>query len=171
MSAIKWNSKLRFPNDNYVLRVTNASFAPSKSSGNPMITLDVEVVSPEIVEIDGKQVTVSGVSLKHYLTTQVMDGENINAEKTAACAARIEELFGKLGLDFSAFNVENPDTTVFENLKFWALLKADKSEKRKQPTAEQKAKKELGDIIKDPITGEDLVQYYPKIDEIFGLAN
>lgn len=171
MNTVKWNSKIMFPQDNYVARVTNVVFGPSKGSGNPMITLDLEVVSPDVVQVGDKNVTVAGVGLKHYITTQVMDGENINAEKTAACASRIQELYEKLGLDFSTFNAENPDTSVFENMKIWVLLKSDRSEKRKAPTAEQAARKELGEIIKDPITGKDLVQYFPKIDEIFGIAS
>ena len=40
----KWNNQVNITNENVIVRVLEESFGPSKSSGNPMITLTWEVV-------------------------------------------------------------------------------------------------------------------------------
>jgi hypothetical protein len=87
--AQKYSSKLKFPNDSdFIVRVTDESFAPSKSSGNPMITLDFEVVSPETKRNgDGVECLMAGVTTKQYFVVQHLDKDgNIDAEKTKNAA-------------------------------------------------------------------------------------
>lgn len=170
--AQKWNSKVQFPKDNYVIRCMDDSFGPSKSSGKPMITLGFEIVSPETITVDGSEYTIAGTELKAYYVTQSVDEQgNIDVEKTQNIAARLKKLYEAFGLDFSTFNPENP-TLGFKGKSVHALLYGDVQEQRKAPTAEQIAKgQKQGDVLKNPITGKALVSYYPKIDDIFGLAS
>lgn len=170
--ASKWTSKVVFPKDsNYIIMCKDATFGPSKSSGKPMITAKFEVVSPDVVNIDGEDYTVAGVELTQYWVTQSIDEHgNLDAEKTKSIASRLEKTYKAFGLDFSTFNPENPDVEAFKGKKVYALLDCETREQRKQPTAEQAKNKQLGDVLKNPVTGKALVNYLPKIGEIFGLA-
>lgn len=173
MSAQKWNQKVQFPRDNYVVRVTDESFGPSKSSGNPMITLEFEVVSPEEVQVGTGTYTVVGVGniRRYYPTIVYADAEGtVDTEKTANAQERVRELYRLFGMDDKAINFENPEL-AFKGKKVYALLYADEVEQRKAPTAEElKQGKKQGEILKNPITGKALISYYPKIDEVFGIA-
>ena len=169
--ALKWSSKVMFPRDNFVLRCVDEDFSPSKSSGNPMITLEFEVHSPEEVSVAGEQYTVAGVTSKMYFPTIVFaDGEgNKDVEKTERSQARVKELYELFGLDSSNINFENP-SLAFKGKLVHALMYGDAQEQRKAPTPEQAAKRQQGDILKNPITGKPLISYFPKVDTIFGLA-
>ena len=164
-----------FPTDYYVVRCKEASFAPSKGKGNPQIVLKLEVVSPETKQVGPNTLTVAGTPLDYYMVTQVMDGDQVDAKKTESARDRLRGagseigILQKLGIDPSSFDFENPDYKQFVGLKFWVLLKAKKTEKRKEATDEQKAAGQQGDVLIDPITGEERVQYYPNIDEVSGL--
>lgn len=168
----KWTSKVQFPKDsNYIIMCKDATFGPSKSSGKPMITVKFEVVAPDCVNVDGEEYTVAGVEMTQYWVTQSIDENgNLDAEKTKAIADRLAKTYKAFGLDFSTFNPENPDVEVFKGKKVYALLEAEVREQRKQPTPEQAKNKQLGDVLKNPVTGKALVNYFPKIVEIFGVA-
>lgn len=167
----KYSSQLQFPQDNYLVRCTSAIFGPSKSSGKPMITMEFEILSPEVVEIGGEQYTVAGVQTRpYYQVTQSIDGDgNLDAEKTETIKENLDkvcEAFGIPPID----NPENPVIEGFVGKVVWALLNSEKFEKRRSPTAAQLAKGEkVGDILKNPITGEPLVSYSPKIERFFGV--
>lgn len=165
----KWNSKLLFPTDNFKIRCIEESFGPS-NSGSPMITLEFEVVSPETVNIGGTEVSVVGVKAKHYTVTKSIDENgNEDAAKSASIKKRLDEFTMKFGLP-PITNVDNPELG-FKGKVVWALMKSDVQEKRKTPTAEQLAQGiKQGDVIKNPIDGKPLINYWPKIDEFFGLA-
>jgi len=171
--AQKWNGSVMFPRlSDYVLRCVSETFSPSKSSGNPMITLEFEVASPEEVEVAGEQYTVAGVGkiFRYFPTIVFTDGEgNKDAEKTEAAQTRVKDLYQKFGLDNTDINFENP-VLAFKGKLVYALMQDDAREQRKAPTAEQIAKRQLGDILKNPITGKPLVRHYPDLVEIFGLA-
>jgi hypothetical protein len=168
--AIKWNQGIEFPKENYVLRCTEESFGPSKSSGNPMITLEFEVQSPDEVPVGDDIITVAGVPLRTYLTTKVLDGDgDIDAEKTENCAKRLEKIYAAFGLDFSNFSPDNP-TVGFKGKLVHAYCYAKEEEDRKAPTKEQVAKRQQGDVIKNPITGKSRLRYQPQVGEVYGLA-
>lgn len=168
---IKWNNKVQFLKDNYVIRCTDESFGPSKSSGKPMISLSFEIVSPETMVTDGQEYTIAGTELKTYHVTQSVDEQgNVDVEKTQNIAARLKKLYEAFGLDSSNINPENP-ALGFKGKSVHALLYGDVQEQRKAPTAEQIQKgQKQGEVLKNPITGKALVTYYPKVDDIFGLA-
>lgn len=173
-NAVKWNNKLIIPTaSDYTCRVTEASFGPSKGSGNPMITLSWELVSPKEVEIAGKLVTIAGVSMRDSYHTTANPTDNA---KNQANQERIKDLFKKFGLDDTSIDFNNPDISSFRGKCLFCTVKSKKTEDRKAPTTAQieeakaSGKRAEGDVMKNPITGEELVSYWPEITEIFGLA-
>lgn len=173
----KYNSSLQFPVDNYIIRCVDEKFAPS-NSGSPMITLEFEIDSPETVQIAGEDVTVAGVTLKHYAVTKSVDADgNVDAEKTKACEERVfvsvhrdrPSLYELFGEDGAAVDKENPELK-FKGKRVHATLGCEVRERRKTPTPEQVKKGQQGDVLLNPITGKPQVSYYPKINQIFGLA-
>lgn len=165
MSA-NYNRNMQLPQDNYVMRVINEEFSNSKSSGNPMITLELEVQHPDEVDIAGEQVSVAGLKIKRYLPTMVKD----NPEKSENALKRVEQDYKAFGLDFTGFNPENP-VLGFKGKLVHVRLYSKEKESRKAQTAEQKAKNQPGDLIKNPITNKAVVSYEPTIAEVYGLAD
>jgi hypothetical protein len=172
MSVIDYNKKMQFPNnDNYVNRITCVEFKESKSSGNPMLAITCEIVSPTTVEIAGKEVNVAGLETTSYYTTTVLEGAEVDTEETASKRERLEELYAKLGLDFKNENWQNPNVKAFENKVILTAMGSEVKRMHKTPTAEQlKNGQKQGDVMKDPLTGKEMVFYEPKIIEIFGEA-
>lgn len=169
----KWSSDIKIPQDSsYIIRCIEESFAPSKSSNNPMITLKFECVSPEEVEVAGEMINIAGVQPSPlYIVTQAMDEDGtLNVEKSANGAKRLEAMYKAFGLPTSPLNPENP-TLGFKGKQVYALLYPDTSEKRKSPTAAQLAAgQKQGDVMINPVTKQPLVNHFIKIGEIFGLA-
>lgn len=173
----KWNATVQFPTDsNYVNRITGVTFGPSNSSGNPMITLACEVVQPDEVEIGGVMFNIAGTPTKNYYTTQTED-----EEKTANARKRVTDLLTLLGIDTSNLNWDNlgPQLEPLKGKLILTMMSCTIQERRKNPTAAQieAAKKQgltdfrnIGDVMKHPVSGKALINYWPKIDEIFGLA-
>lgn len=167
--ADKWSSKVQFPQDNFVLLCTEESFGPSKSSGKPMITLKFEVHAPQTANIAGTEYVVAGVEIPFYTVTKSINADGVvDEEKQENVKKRLNALYAQFGLP-EPTDLENP-TLGFKGKKVWALLSSDKQEKRKAPTAEQAARGEEGEVITNPITGQPLINYWPRINEIFGLA-
>lgn len=170
--ATDYNQKMQFPtNDNFVNRITGAEFKESKTSGNPMIALTMEVVSPETVDIGGKEVNIAGVeTISYYTVTSFKNGEE-DVDKTAKNRERLEELYTNLGLDFTQVNFNNPDVAPFKGLVVLTAMGCENNPQHKTPTAEQLAKgQKVGDVMKNPVTGKELFFYKPNIKEIFGIA-
>ncbi len=185
-----WNQKIMFPSDsNFVIRITDVEFGPSKSSGNNMFTLGWEIVSPESANIAGEEYDISGVHSgpmnKIYYPT-----EGADEEKTANCLKRLTGTGEQLGLLTMAFadkpelistlNPKGPNTEILDSLEgmcFFCQMSPEVQPQRKNPTAEQIAaakakglKRAEGDIQKHPVTGKNLITYMPKVREIFGKA-
>lgn len=177
-NSIKWNYKIMFPTDsNFINRVTNASFTQSKASGNPMIVLEMEVVSPTEVQVGNDTVNIAGVKTTNYYTTQSFVDGVLDVEKTAKNRSDLEKLYATFGLDFTEFNPENPDLSGFKGKSVYTQMSPEIQEQRKNPSAEQIADAKAkgvkfvqGDIMLNPITGKPLVSYRPNVREIFGLV-
>jgi hypothetical protein len=174
----KWNANMMFPTDScFVNRIVGASFGPSKGSGNPMLTINTELVSPQEYEIDGEQVVVAGVKATNYFVTQVNKPDGtIDEEKTANCRANLADptkgLWVKLGLDPNTINWDNIDTKPLLGKLIYTMMSPDKEEKRANPTAAELAKDKHaeGKVLRNPVTNQPLVNYWPKVREIFGVA-
>ena len=173
----KWNATVQFPTDsNFINRIVGVTFGPSNSSGNPMITLACEVVQPEEVEIGGVTYNIAGVATKSYYTTQTDD-----EEKTFNARKRVTDLLTLLGLDTTSLNWDNlgPQLEPLKGKLILTMMSSTIQERRKTATAAEIAEamkqgitdfRNVGAIMKHPVTGKNLINYWPKIDEIFGLA-
>jgi len=153
-----------------------------------MITLEMEIVSPDEVEIAGQKVTIAGVPTKNYYTCKVLDKDGkVDEEATKEALARVfvsnnpdfPSLYERCGLDGSKEDPENPNVKQFIGLCVYTQMTCEVDEQRQTPTAEQIAKakankvtdmRKIGDIMKHPVTGKPLVKYWPKCQEIFGVA-
>ncbi len=185
-----WNQKIMFPSDsNFVIRLTDTEFGPSKSSGRNMFSFGWEIVSPESCNIAGEEYDISGVHSgpmnKLYYAT-----ESDDAEKQANAIKRLTgtgEQLGLLTMAFAdkpellaTFNPTGPNTEILDALEgvcFFCQMSPEVQPQRKNPTAEQIAeakkkglKRAEGDIQKHPVTGKNLITYLPKVREIFGKA-
>jgi len=102
------------PRDKYIFRVKKSEHSISKSSGNPMIVLDNEIVEPEIVENeDGVELKTDKISVRHWLSL---------SEKAAPFTF---EFLEKIGLGDIEELDENLDLSVFNDVKFQAILRAE----------------------------------------------
>ena len=168
--SIDYNRKMQYPtNDNFVNRITEAEFVESKK-GSMMIHYKAEVVQPESVSIDGKDVNIAGVETDQYLVTANFEADgSLDEEKTEASRERVKMFWDHCGQDSSKIDWDNPDIAWMKGVVVLTAMGCDVEPQRKSPTPEQKANRQQGDVMKNPITGKDLVYYKPKIVEVFGL--
>ncbi len=167
-----YNRSMQFPtNDNYVNRITGAEFTDSKRTGNPMIHYKAEVILPDTVDIGGKQVTVAGVETDQYLVTANMKADGTQDEdKTSESRERVSEFLSRVGVDVASFNWDNPDVNQLKGKVVLTAMGCDITPYRKDPTPEQKAAGQEGDIMINPLTNKPKIGYKPKIVEVWGLA-
>jgi hypothetical protein len=67
-SIVRRGSVPRIPKGPYTVMVNKAEIAVSKSSGNPQVILDLEIMSPETVDFNGTIVKVAGQKTKMYIS-------------------------------------------------------------------------------------------------------
>lgn len=178
----KWTFKDQFPTDsNFVNRIVSAEFGKSKSSGNPMITLKCEVVSPAVINVCGVDLTIAGVETINYFSTASFTEDGTpDEEKTKAQRTRVKALyaavFGEDSEEVKTLDFDNPSVEGFKGKCVLTQMRPKVKPQRKNPTPEQidKAKKNRtfaeGDVMKHPVSGKDLITYEPQIREIFGSA-
>jgi hypothetical protein len=148
-----------------------------------MLTLEMEVVSPETVEVAGEEINIGGVKTKNYYVTTILkdDGsvdEKATAEQREKYLTGVESgLLPRLGIDPATINWDNIDAKgLFEGKLVLTQMSPDIEPQRKNPTSAQiAAAKKMntrpeGDVQKHPITGKTLINYWPKVREVFGLA-
>lgn len=164
---------MQWPKDNYIGRVLSADFGPAKSSGDPMITLETEVIAPSSIEIDGEPVSVAGQQVKTYHKTQVLVDGVVDMEATAKLRGGdrgLDKLCTAFGIKFEDVNWENPDLELFRGKLQHIAMWGKKEEERKSPTAEQLKRGEKGTVMINPITKQPKYQFFPQISEFYGLA-
>lgn len=176
--STKWNAKIQFPPDSdYIARIAGASFGPSKSSGNPMLTINWEVKTPAEKEVDGEMILLSGVKMDSYYSVKSFDANGKeDLVKTEKAKENVKELFRLLELNPDEINWDNIDTKPLLGKLCMVLITPDESPMRRNPTASQiEAAKKLGkraegDLMLNPKTKKPIIQYWPKVREVFGLA-
>lgn len=168
----QWNAKVLFPADSdYSNRVLKATFGPAKSSGNPMITLEMEVVTPASKDIGGEEYNLAGCKTTNYYSLKAFDEDGTeDTEGTKKCQKRITDLYTAFGLTPPTDFNSPLDVSGFKNKIVLTQMNSKPDYQRKTPTAEQIAKGERGSVQKHPITGKDLINYWPQVQEIYGLA-
>lgn len=173
----KWNNQVKITNENVVLRCLEESFGPSKSSGNPMITLKYEVVSPESINVGGVDYSVVGLSVgpSYYVTKDLTNEEkSANADKYTFGPSNDPErlsLYELFEVDTTDLDKNNPKLS-FKGKLVHARISSEIKEVRKAPTSDELKKgiKE-GAVVKNPKTGKAEYTAYPKISKIYGLAD
>jgi len=164
VGALSFKDKL--PAGRYTIRCIDSAFGPSKSSGNPMITLSWEVVAPERVNINGTEKVIAGIKMDSYHTTINLgaNGKRDDA-KSEASLARLSETLKALQLP-TTIDDENPDLTVFNGIVAEAVLDSDENTLKAKATPEQLAQGiKFGEDVLDD-NGAPIKTYRPKISNI-----
>lgn len=128
-NAPKSANSVKFPKTNLNVRVLESKFGNSKSSGNPMITLDVELTgNSNLILNDGSSVDVNGLKHTYYIPF------------TAKNAARLFELYKRLGIpkdeipvDKEINDTNKPDPKEFDGLVFNAAIGNEEIFARQSP--------------------------------------
>lgn len=169
--ASKYNSNIQWQKDsNYIIRCIECSFGPS-AAGNPMITFDYEVASPEFMEVAGEQFEIAGVKIRTWQVCQTLVDGVVDADKTKKNLEALGKLFDAFEIDKYLLNPENPPIEQFKSKSVCALLYNKEEEQRKSPTAAQLAAgQRQGDVLINPKTKLPLKRNSPAIGEIFCLA-
>ena len=178
-----WNSSVGVDKgwqQNAIVLIKDEEFGNSKSSGAPMFTLTFEVHqldSGTDITVGSETYSMVGQEIKYYVPTF-----NEDAEKNSGVETRLLEFYKNTGLveadvaklsdvriDGNPVDVQNPPGG-FKGKFLWVLLTPDEQVRRGAPTPEQRAKKELGSPIKNPITSKSEIMTYLKIGKIYGVA-
>lgn len=169
------SSELPLPRGRYTCVCIEESFDLSKSSQNPMITRTWEIVAPEEVQINGKTVNVAGTKATQYMVTQVNPPQNATEEEKEECAKKTRNKMGqlyadydKLGIPYSedGIDAENPTLGANGLTADW-VMDAERTVMRQAPTAEQAAKRQLGDPIRDA-NNKEIESYRPRLVMLLG---
>lgn len=173
-----------FPTDTcFFNRILDVKFAPS-NAGNPMVTIETEIVHPNEYDIAGEIINISGVKVSTWYPIKVLENGEVNEEKTKEA----QDKYTRLILDLfpteqarHTINWNNPDISGIKGLVVMTHMADDEQEQRKTPTSKQisEAKangisgdklKYIGDVLRNPRTGKPMIIHRPVLREIFGLA-
>ena len=172
-NTVAWNYKMFFPKDNYIIRCISEVVGVS-SGGNPMVTLEWEIVNATPQQIGDNLVDFDGTKFKSYHVTSVKSAENATPEEIQvksfkAAKGYQDRVLVPCGIDVSnGWDDENPPSILGKVVH--ALLGADENEQRATPTPEERAQgKKMGKVINDPLTGKPVIMYNIKLETIYGL--
>lgn len=173
MSTKKWNNEIPINRDTYMIRCIEEGFAPSRSSGKPMITLKFEIAAPETISVAGEDIMVVGVKsnlVRYQVTKSVDDQGNVDTEKSASLKKALEEMYGQFGIKLTEeLNVDNPPLG-FKNKLVWAVLDNERKPMLRTPTKEQLDKGIKRDapelIMLHPVTKQPMIENWPQIIKI-----
>jgi hypothetical protein len=129
-----------YMSDAYNVRVVKVDFGPSKSTGNPVITLGLEIISPQTIVRDGKQYDLT--SLEPVMRLMLWQAEKFDG------IGQVKTLHETLGLPLT-IDPENPDLKIYEGLCFRTFLGSE-------------------EIIRKKVTGKDAKgnpKWEPILDE------
>lgn len=163
--------RMKLPKERYAVRILEEEFKISNNSGNPMIVLVGEIVAPDSFKdpVTGATVNIHGTELDDFylVLSDVKDAKKAQANfnRYADTRKRVGNPVPEEGID-----VDNPPTDVFKGLILDCICDSEEQMQRKDPTPEQKAKKEMGDPLLDA-QGKKMMYYRHKIKEILGLAD
>jgi hypothetical protein len=132
-------------NGKYVLRIINTSNEPSKRSGNRMVTLEMEIVSPERVIRNGVKYVVSGLKAKCYFPIESKKGLDVTKELQRA----YKDFRAMMGVE-PYFDLQNPEHEDLRGLGFKAVLG---SEERIPMVRNEEGEEEQ---LKDEVTGQPI---------------
>lgn len=156
-------STFAIPTGSYRVRVINTKLGKS-NAGNPMTTLGCEIISPEVVEVDGEEKSVAGRPFNLYL---VHIPSLVGAQRVSS-QGQVFEFMDRLNLKsmMKDGDTSNPKYVTehhkeyFLGMMFDIILRAKTNIKRKKLTDEDKAAgKKSGDPILDG-EGKEIIDGY-----------
>lgn len=167
------NASKQLPRNRYAIRFIEEKFAPA-NSGNPMITLVAEIVSPETIvsPFTGETLEIAGSKTKPmWMVTAIKDPENPGkyiTKDTQDCVNRLSDFRTRCGLPIpeEGIDYENPGLD-YKGKVVDAILDSEEFIQRATPTPEQKASGQPG----NPILGQDgkeMKSYKPFVSQILG---
>lgn len=170
------NASKQLPRNRYAIRFIEQKFAPA-SSGNPMITLVAEIVSPETIKspFTGETLEIAGSKCKPvWMVTGIKDPENPGkflTKDTQEAVDRVADFRIRCGLPVpeEGIDYENPPLD-FKGVVVDAILDSEEFVQRATPTPEQKAAGKPGDPILDN-DGKEMKSHKPFISQILGKSN
>lgn len=164
---VKLSSDIPLPRDRYTARCCKEEAVLAKSSGNLQLVRTWEIVQPDSFVYNGNVVKISGTQVIQYLPVKCFeekDGKSA-ADRTASAQDRLFKENAKLGL---AQEVDDEQPALeCQGVIADVILASDEYVQRKEPTAEQRAAKQMGDPIKDA-NGKEIKRYTPRFVEVLG---
>lgn len=130
------DSSVRLPRGIYRVRVINTKFGKS-AKGNDMTTLDCEIIEPEVINIDGRDVNIAGKKFAYYLVH--------NMERGFGGQGAVFEFCDKVEVDIEDGYDDSLHRDYFFGLEFDALLDSEEDFKRHRPEPGEK----VGKVMKD----------------------
>lgn len=160
-----------------IARCLEEEFGAAKS--NPLkhqIVREWEVVSPEIININGENVVIGGQKVKQYIGVRLDNNEGQRAgAQSDVLLARCRDDFKALGLPHEEIDDENPlGLAPFKGNYADIMLDSDEYTFKESLTPEQKAlgkKPEDAPDKIDPATGKPQVGFRLKFHYLLGKAN
>jgi hypothetical protein len=160
-----WNNKIPFPKDNYLCRCIEEKFAPS-STGNPMITRNWEIVSPETVTVGEKVVSVVGARVTQFLVTETKD-DQVKSDKFFG---QLRDDLQKLGYKETTLDTANPPL-IAKGKGAYIIVYGKEQPSTKPLTNDQRMKgQKVGDPIIDPNTNKPVIAYQLQVETVLGEA-
>lgn len=166
------NASKQLPKNQYAVRFTDEKASPSKSTGNPMVTLEAEIVAPDTIvsPFTGETLEIAGYKIKPvYMSLQAKNEDgSVDKEKTQQAVDRYTDYMKRCGLDVpeEGIDTENP-VMGFKGKVIDVILDSEEFVQRATPTPEQKAAGKLGDEIKGQ-DGKPIKSYKPWITMVLG---
>lgn len=102
--------RVYLPQQIYTLVIVGATFGKSKSSGNNMITLEYEMVSPKFVRFKNEDIGVEGTSILEYVSLQPQ------------ALGKLKALHKTLKLPMKGVDLDNPDTNAYLGKALTAIV-------------------------------------------------
>src|SRR5690349_7096983 len=106
------------PEQIYRVRCLGTKFTSKNGSGQPMTTLSCEIIEPETVTVDGKDVTVAGRKFQMYLIH--------NVDKTGwASQEQVTEFCEKLNVELGTDEQGEPEYDTDQHKEYYYGLEWD----------------------------------------------
>jgi len=136
--ATAWNMRVRFPRRRVTCRILEEDFKASKK-GHLMIERKLEILLPEVLEIDGVVYEIAGQEVQQYRMLRIIDQETkeIDEVKSKKSINGFLEERRNLGLPSDEVDDEAPPLDL-TGVLVDAVVSSQESEYREEPTAEQK---------------------------------
>lgn len=146
----------KLPRNVYGLVILTAVNAPSKNTGNEMLTFESEIVSPETVKAV-TEIKVAGVKLKHRV---------MFTEKSLPRAIKFFQMFGVPVPEVNGmFDTSAIVPAAFIGKGFKAILQSKESKKQVEEFDPSTGQMTPVDYI-DPDTGKPVISWQPDVVEM-----